>query len=71
MNLLRGIILRNECIFFVVLLACKSVDRSTICMKRALHTKNVPRFTLLHAYNTTKKMHSILKITFKSHQNLI
>ena len=52
------ILLRIECIF-VVLLACKSVDRSTFCMKRA-HTKNVPRSTLLHAYKTTKKCNQFL-----------
>ena len=44
--------LRIECIFFVVLLACKSVDWGTFCV---LHTKNVPWSTLLHAYKTTKK----------------
>jgi hypothetical protein len=31
----------------------------------ALHTKHVPRSTLLQAYATTTKMHSILIITFK------
>ena len=38
--------------FFVVLLACKSVDRSTFCMRASY--KNVSRSTLLNAYKTTK-----------------
>ena len=45
------ILVKNWMYFFVVLLACKSVDRSTFCMKRS---KNVPRSTLLHACRTTK-----------------
>ena len=53
--------------FFVVLLACKGVDRSTFCIvwsASTLHTKNVPRSTLLHADITNyKNMHSILKQT--------
>ena len=50
-------LIKNWMHFFVVLLACKSMDQSTFCMKctrRALHTKNVPRSMLLHAYKTTK-----------------
>ena len=39
--------------FFVVLLACKSADRSTFCMK-ARFIQNVLRSTLLHANKTTK-----------------
>ena len=42
--------LRIECIFLVVLLTCKSVDRSTY--KRASY-KTCPRSTLLQAYATT------------------
>jgi hypothetical protein len=43
-----NVIIRIECIFFVVLYACKSVDRGTFSLK--LYTKNVHRSTLLHAY---------------------
>ena len=59
--------LRIECIFFVVLLACKSVDRSTFSMiqKMCLGSRFYTPIKL------QKKMHSIRIITFKSHQNLI
>ena len=49
--------------FCVVLLACKSVDRSTFC---ALHTKNVPLSTLLHAYKTTKQYIKFLSMNLSS-----
>jgi hypothetical protein len=42
------IISKNWMNFFVVLLTCKSVDRSTL-------KKNVPPSTILHAYKTTQK----------------
>jgi len=41
--------------FFVVLLACKKRGPKHISLASALHTKNVPLSTLLHAYKTTKK----------------
>jgi hypothetical protein len=53
-----NVIIRIECIFLVVSLACKSVDRGTFL---ARFIQNVLRSTHLHANKTTKKMHSILK----------
>ena len=66
-------VLNNLMLLFVTSLGCKSVDRSTFCMKRgsasALHSKNVRTvntFTTLWSY---KKKNSILIITFFSYDH--
>jgi hypothetical protein len=55
------VFLRIECILFVVLFACKSVDRSTIVVLRStlLHANKL-RSTLLHANKTIKKAFHII-----------
>ena len=59
--------------FFVVLLACKSVDRGTLFAWTA--ERFIQKMCLGPRFYTSiklpKKMHSILIITFKSHQNVI
>ena len=65
-------ILKNWMHFFVVLLTCKSVDRSTFhTFHSALQAKNLPRSTLLHAYKTTKNaFNSYNYITSVFHWNV-
>jgi hypothetical protein len=72
------LLFKNWMHFFVVVLACKSVDRSTFCMKRDSVDRRTfcmkQRMCLCSRFYTPiklQKMHSILIITFKSHQNLI
>ena len=60
------LLFKNWMHFFVVLLACKSVDRGTVCFIQKMWLG--PR---IYTPIKLQKMHSILIITFKSHQNLI
>jgi hypothetical protein len=49
----------------------KNKMKYTIETFEYLNKSNICNVYCPHAYKTTKKMHSILIITFKSHQNLI